>query len=60
LASAGNDGRLIFRNYETDDIICNYLCEIDEKMCVRMLRFSPRGRMLVVGMSNGLVMTFFM
>jgi len=26
LASAGNDGRLIFRDYETDDIIGNYLC----------------------------------
>lgn len=60
VASAGNDGRLIFRDYETDEIVGNYLCEIDEKVCIRAIRFSPKGRILVVGMSSGLVMTFFM
>lgn len=58
LASAGNDGRLILRDYERNMVLANYFC--DDRKQVRALRFSPFGRMLIVGLSGGVIMTFYL
>lgn len=58
LATAGNDGRLILIDYERGEVVGNYLC--DSKKRVRTVKFSPRGRMMVVGLSGGVIITFFL
>lgn len=58
LVTAGNDGRLIIRDYERNIILGNYICE-DRKQ-VKTLKFSPQGRMLVVGLTGGIILTFYL
>ena len=60
VVSAGSDSRLIFRDYIREEVVGNYICERDEYVKVRAVRFSPKGRMMVVGLTAGVVMTFFM
>jgi hypothetical protein len=43
-----------------EEVLANYVCERDERIKVRTVKFSPRGRMLVVGLTTGMTMTFFM
>lgn len=58
LATVGNDGRLIFIDYERGVVVGNYLC--DAKKRVRTVKFAPKGRMMVVGLSGGVIITFFL
>lgn len=58
MVTAGNDGRLILKDYERNIVLGNYLCE-DRKQ-VKSLRFSPQGRMLVVGLTGGVIVTFYL
>lgn len=58
IATAANDGRLILRDYERNVLLGNYLCE--DRRQVRALKFSPHGRMLVVGLSGGIILTFYL
>lgn len=41
-------------------MIGNYSCGGGERIKIRAVRFSPKGRMLVLGLTGGLIMTFFM
>lgn len=58
--SASSDAKLTFRDYAREQVLINYVCDRDERIKVRAVKFSPKGRMLIVGLTTGATMTFFM
>jgi hypothetical protein len=58
--SSGSDGKLIFRDYLREEVIGNYTCERDERVQITAIRFAPRGRMIIIGFSTGVVRAFCM
>ena len=58
LATAGNDGRLIILDFLRNKVLANYLCPYKKK--VNAMRFSPKGRMLIVGITGGRLINFYL